>query len=343
MLSRWEEACIKDLDTHGRVSAKKSIAYIHGFLNRPIVNEYIEFIWNIFSNSIPNLERKSRIFSFMATHDVDVPFEYFYNSAMSLMRQLVGDLVKRNSIHSFLSRIRNFYISKFIDISRDPFNTFRKILSLSNEFKVKSYFNFFGEKTLEKYDCKYNIQDEVIISIIKEIVKEGHQLGFHPSYFTNQDKFLLFRQFNKLKSVCDIIGIEQEKWGGRQHYLKWDVTCTPAYWNDIGLDFDSTLGYYDMPGFRCGTCYSFPIFDLSNRKTLKLLEFPLIAMECSFFDYANMSYDEAIHYALDLLSKTLFYDGNFVILWHNDKLADENSYYYKLYFELLKANKQLSK
>jgi hypothetical protein len=111
----------------------------------------------------------------------------------------------------------------------------------------------------------------------------------------------------------------------------------------IGLDFDSTLGYYDMPGFRCGTCYSFPIFDLSNRKTLKLLEFPLIAMECSFFDYANMSYDEAIHYALDLLSKTLFYDGNFVILWHNDKLADENSYYYKLYFELLKANKQLSK
>jgi hypothetical protein len=279
----------------------------------------------------------------MATHDVDVPFEYFYNSKISLMRQLAGDIIKRNSIQTFLKRIKNFYISKYIDVSLDPFNTFKEILSLSNEYNVKSYFNFFGENTLESYDCIYNLRDEVIINIIKEIINEGHQIGFHPSYFTNQDRFLLLKQFDKLKWVCDMIGIEQKKWGSRQHYLKWDVTCTAEYLNDIGLDFDSTLGYYDMPGFRCGTCYSFPIFDLSNRKTLNLFEFPLLAMECSFFDYAKMSIDEAINYALELLTKTLSYNGDFVILWHNDKLVDKNSDYYKLYLELLKFNLKISK
>jgi hypothetical protein len=102
-----------------------------------------------------------------------------------------------------------------------------------------------------------------------------------------------------------------------------------------GIDFDSSLGHYDMPGFRCGTCYTFPMFDLTNKVTLRVKETPLIAMECSFFDYAGMTYEEAFNYGFNLFKQTKKYNGNFVVLWHNDRLFDKRSDSYKLYIAFL--------
>lgn len=341
MLSRWEEACIEDLDEHSRVSAKQSVAYKYGFLNRPIVNEYAEFILNILKSRIPNLEWSNKDFSFIATHDVDVPFEYYHCSLTSLFKQLVGDILKRNSINSFVKRLKDYYFSKYVDISFDPFNNFNEIIALSHQYNVISYFNFFGENTGKYYDCRYSLGEKEIQKIIQEIYHSGHQIGFHPSYNSYNNESLIRRQFKKLSITCKKLGIEQEFWGGRQHYLRWDVMRTPNYWDSSGINFDSTLGYYDMPGFRCGTCYPFPLFDLMNRRILKIVEVPLLAMECSFFDYAKMSFDEAVILAKDLFEKTMYYGGNFVILWHNDKLIEKESRYYKLYLELLKFNKQV--
>jgi len=135
--------------------------------------------------------------------------------------------------------------------------------------------------------------------------------------------------------ICNELNIKQSYWGGRQHYLKWDICETPRIWDNIGMNFDSSLGYFDGPGFRCGVCYSFPIFDFVNQCKLNLLELPLILMECSYFDYLKLSYEEAKIKSKELLNATKKYNGSFVVLWHNDRFVDPNSDVYKLYMYLI--------
>lgn len=47
MLTRWEEHVVKERDVHGRFCSSNSLASRFGFLNRAIVNEYIEYLWNM--------------------------------------------------------------------------------------------------------------------------------------------------------------------------------------------------------------------------------------------------------------------------------------------------------
>ena len=88
--------------------------------------------------------------------------------------------------------------------------------------------------------------------------------------------------------------------------------------------FDSTLGYADRPGFRCGICYEFNVFNILTREKLNLKEKPLIVMECSLFEdrYLNLSYDDSYNKVISLMNTVKKYNGEFVLLWHNDRLAN---------------------
>ena len=44
MLSRYEELIVLDRDSHNRFAAESSIAFKAGFLDRPIINEYLEIL-----------------------------------------------------------------------------------------------------------------------------------------------------------------------------------------------------------------------------------------------------------------------------------------------------------
>ena len=45
MITRYEEVVKSDRDEYDRFPAAASLAYQEGFLDRPIVNEYLEILW----------------------------------------------------------------------------------------------------------------------------------------------------------------------------------------------------------------------------------------------------------------------------------------------------------
>jgi hypothetical protein len=51
------------------------------------------------------------------------------------------------------------------------------------------------------------------------------------------------------------------------------------FWEEVGLQYGSTLTFADHAGFHCGICYEYPVFDLLDKKMLKLKERPLLVME----------------------------------------------------------------
>ena len=55
MLTRYEEVVKDDKDEYDRFPAKASLAYQEGFLERPIINEYLEILWQWLKRSIPQI------------------------------------------------------------------------------------------------------------------------------------------------------------------------------------------------------------------------------------------------------------------------------------------------
>jgi hypothetical protein len=88
-------------------------------------------------------------------------------------------------------------------------------------------------------------------------------------------------------------------------------------WESSGLSEDSTLGYPEFEGFRCGICHDFPVFDTRQRKMLHLREKPLIAMDVTLAQYRKYSAEQASESLLQLRQKVEKHQGDFTLLWHN--------------------------
>jgi len=136
MLSRWEEYVNKTRDNHNRFPAYASLAYKNNFLDRPVVNEYLEMLCNMLKFLGFKQKRKERKFKFVLTHDVDVAYKF--KSKFLMFKELLGDLLKRKSINIFLSNVKlqiNYFKNK-----KDPYDTYDYLMDISEKVGVKSYF-----------------------------------------------------------------------------------------------------------------------------------------------------------------------------------------------------------
>ena len=324
MLTRWEEYVNKTRDIHNRFPASASLAYKNNFLDRPVVNEYIEMLWNMLKSLRCEQKRKNRKFELVLTHDVD--HIYKWNTLKNFLIHLVGDIILRKSLKEFILSLYNYFQMK-LGNKKDPFNTFDYLMDVSDELNVKSYF-FFMAKGITKYDNNYKSNSSEILSLISNIKQRGHYIGIHPSYNAYNNFEQLKKEKEELEKNLNINIIF-----GREHYLRFEVPITWQIWEDNTMKWDSTVGYADKEGFRCGVCYEYSIFNILTRKKLKLKEKPLIVMEVCFYRQKDMTPKLMEEKILFIINKIKKYDGEFVLLWHNSNFNTKEwkkySYIYK--------------
>lgn len=322
MLTRYEEYVKPDRDRHGRFPARASLAGQEGFLERPIINEYIEIFWLCLKTLWPQLKRKKFFFQIMPSHDVDIPFAQLDASITQLIRSTCADIIKRKSALLACQRVGSWHTVKKGDYKQDQNYTFDRIMDICEKYGLKNAFYFKTGSTNSCYDYPYPIDHPYMRQLLREIFQRGHEIGLHPSYETYMNTYQITAEFNQLRQICEEEGIQQYGWGGRQHFLRWQVPLTWRSWAEAGLNYDSTLTYSEQAGFRCGICYEFPVFDLEKREELPLMERPLIIMDVSvtrnqdrWFTAADMF--NHMHNLRQICRK---YNGAFTLLWHNDNL-----------------------
>ena len=324
MLSRLEEVDNDDVDSHGRFPATASHAFKHDYLERPIIDEWLHILGQVIQRRWPHLTLKKHQFRICLSHDVDIPSRYAYRTAIELSRGILRDILDR---HDLLSIFRAPWvkITSGSMISRfDPYNVFDWIMDVSEAHGLISAFYFMCGCSDSKRDSDYEITTSSIRSLMRNIHSRGHEIGLHPSYAAYTQPELIVQEANRLWSVCDGEGIHQSNWGGRMHYLRWRHPITLYGWETAGMNYDSSLGYADRPGFRCGTCFEYPAFDPVEQKILSLRIRPLIAMDCTVMAdrYLGLgATSEALDRFLTLKDVCQSVGGVFTLLWHNTSLV----------------------
>jgi len=298
LLTRWEEFVLPDRDEHGRVPSRCQCAVIHGFHHRPIVNEYAEALRAMLDLVGCSLASRTREFRLVMTHDVD----RVYSGSRGR-----GFLSERPFAVSKRTLIDGYYKAARID----PLRSFQRIMQESEQRSLQARFYFIAGGHTDK-EGYYDLDDPGIRLLLEEIDTRGHVVGFHPSYDAVSDPSMWRAEKLRLEELTQRPCVE-----GRQHYLRWENPSTWRLWNENGMRMDSTMGFSDTLGYRCGTGDAFPVFDILASETLALREQPLIAMDSAM---RYMSRDTRRHALARLVDVSKRYRMPLTVLFHNHSL-----------------------
>ncbi|MHA1365095.1 MAG: polysaccharide deacetylase family protein [Candidatus Heimdallarchaeota archaeon] len=328
LLTSYQEVIAPQKDKHERYPAIESLAYHENFINRPLVNEYIELLFYWLKQINPKLKRKERQFQLFLTHDIDNIRVYTFSK--KIKRTLI-ELVRNKSIKGFFGNLGRT-IKLLFQRNKDPI---KYIIKQSNKFGFKSYFFFLTTGSDNQYDrIRYDINSEEIKKIFQEIEINGHEIGLHSSYNSFLNKEQLVSEKNSLTAL-----VHNKKFGIRSHYLRFKIPESYSIIDSCDFTFDSTLAFADRSGFRAGVCYPFQPFNIISNKKMNFTEYPLIIMDTTLTgkNYQNIrSKTEVLKIMKEAVDKIAFYNGYFVLLMHNISFEDFDFPWRKIYEEILR-------
>ena len=308
MLTRWEEYVSRDKDSHDRFPGSASVAGKNDFLKRPVVCEYVQLLrrWLI-QSGVPESDFKRHEFSIALSIDVDYP--WFWERGTGALRKIAGAAIREKSFSSVYGMVRGA-IAGYMG-AKDPWDTYDELMDLAEQKHSTATF-YFMTGSNHPVDPGFTLSDPRLRSILERIRNRGHAAGIHTSYLTSGDAGTFRKEVDLFRSILADGQLEV-----RQHYLRNIPPFTLRIAEYLGVGMDSTLGYADLPGFRCGTCWPFPVFDFLSGRMLRLYERPLLLMDVTFRHYLEMPVEEAIATASGIKAQAVKHGGEFVVLWHN--------------------------
>lgn len=322
LLSRAEEKVADKLDSHQRFSSTHSFAASHGFLDRPLVDEYVEVLAATIRLTWPRLRFPPKVLRHCVTVDID---RLYKPSKWGSRRfgSVITSLLEPVQVSLSGLRLRQGWFDS------DVFFTSLKRLLDINEAAgnvVTAYFPLGGRS---RFDPPFSIREKIMLDSARMIVDRGHELGAHPGYDAPGDAREMRKQLLQFEIFLKRAGCSHMAVNVRQHYLRWFPAVTPLVLDEFGVSSDSTLGFADRPGFRCSTSRDYPLYDWKNRKAHSFLERPLILMEASVMSTIYMGLgasDDALSIMENLRDVALRTSGQFTMLWHNHYFDGEKSW-----------------
>ena len=304
-LSRLEETLSKTIDEHGRFPASASLAVIHEFLDRPILDEHGLAFEQALSFLLPAWQPQRRTLRFKLTHDIDdigIPFD---------LRASIGHSVKRRRPSATLCD----FLALFTDVEPAELTLVQELASISIARGLQSAFYWKASPRAPR-DSGYRPEHSKVQAVIDLLRERGFEMGVHPGYQTFGDRPKLATEVARLREALKV-----NSPGGRQHYLRWSPD-TWLDWEACGLSYDSSLGFADQFGFRAGTAFPYRPWSLRENRELNLIEVPLILMDCTPVKYMKLAREEGLERLKALVQRTAHTGGVFTLLWHNTPLLD---------------------
>jgi hypothetical protein len=321
LLSRYEEYLPHEKDSYGRYDHRQSLAFQHGFLDRPLINEWLnEFTrqlsahadrFSITAFGSNSLLYRKPAFSFLPSYDIDIAWSYRHKGFWRNMAGACADLLKGHfgAIASRINVLRGR--------QPDPYDVFAWLNGLHEKHQLKPYYFFLFAPKRGRYDKNINPRHKAMQALVYDHAIR-YPVGIHPSWRSGDEKELMTTEIELLSKA---IGTPVQ--ASRQHYIRLHLPETYRRLIDAGIRFDFSMGYGSINGFRASVALPFYWYDLDQEEKTELLIFPFCFMEAnSYFEQkqdAKTSFAELNAYQ-NKLRQT---GGLFCIIWHNSFLTNE--------------------
>lgn len=309
VLSRMEEYTNQRKDDHERFSAKESLQYKFGWLEKVMCDRWAEaFISHVETELSIYLNPAPIPVRLIPTFDIDNTYAFKWKTGW---RRLLGtgrDWLRRD--HERLKR-RKQVVEKSAE---DPYDTFEYILSIAaSGFDVKLFW-LLGD--YGKYDKNISSMDIRHRQLIQKMAKSV-SVGLHPSYKSNAGIYHLEAEKQRIDSI-----LGEPVLHSRQHFLKLQLPVTYKNLISKGFTDDFTLGYADETGFRAGTARPFNFFDLEKNVKTDYILHPFAYMDGTLNEYKHWTIEESKAQVLKLYKEVSRFGGDFIFIWHNETIGD---------------------
>ena len=307
LVSRYEEYLSHELDEYGRYDYKKSLAFKNDFIDKPVVNIWIQWLANKIKEANPDLPFYFPPFKTIVSYDIDMAWSYKHKG---LLRN-IGGFISKPSLHR---------LKVLLAINDDPFDSFDFLNGIHTSDKFDTIYFFLVAKRLSRYDKNISPNKKAMKNLIKKISAK-YNVGLHPSWNSNNNKHLLLKEKKKLESISNKNIINS-----RQHYIKFNLPDTYRTLLNNGIHNDFSMGYGSINGFRASAASSFFWFDLKENKTTSLRVYPFCFMDATSHYSLHQTADEGLKELLYFQKECEKANGIFIPIFHNNIIGDENEF-----------------
>ncbi len=315
MLTRWEESVVPTRDAHVRFPATASLSHRQGFLDWPVVDMYALILRAWIQVLVPGWHPQRRQFAVKLSHDIDLLRSR--PSPRLTIKRLVADIRDQHDITWIKSAGLDYILDMMGERTSPYLLGVYQLAGLTRKYGMESAFYMMAASPGIP-DNDYDLDSPLVRCCIADLQRRGFEMGFHPSYHTLNNPARLAAEKARLDAL-----LGSTHYGGRQHFLRFEAPFTWQHWEQVGLTYDSTLGYADYEGFRCGTCHPFRPFDVTLNRELHLEEWPLIVMDGTLYRYRRLEPQQGQARMLELAQRCRQVEGVFTLLWHNSSLCGD--------------------
>ncbi len=258
-LSRYEEYHFNPVmrNQWDMMPEKEQILVKNKLHHFPVVDELVTAILVTFGFPVLNVKSKWSL-----SHDID-----YLSRKQGLQNKIkqflffvkYGSSIKSAYKHAFTKEHQVYSDFSFLDSSDQAIS---KII----------YFHVGGDHIFDP--GRTEDRQAQIQKLATEALDKGYEIGIHPSYLAAKNDEL----FQEEKTLLETI-IGQKIELSRQHYLHFDFENTLDILEKNNIREDSSLGFNEHVGFRCGTGFNFYLFNWKLKAKSSVIEQPLVWMD----------------------------------------------------------------
>ncbi|MDX5506553.1 MAG: polysaccharide deacetylase family protein [Bacteroidota bacterium] len=311
LVTRYEEYLPFIPDTHNRFTAAESLAVKEGFLSRPLVNIWADWLMDALKASYPGFEANRTPYRFISTVDVDNLYAYKGKGGFRTLSGFAKDILSFD-----LQELKN-RVQVLTGFRKDPYDTLDMQLRLQEKYGFESiYFMLFSR--FGQFDRNLPMYSPRLHAAVKDISDEAI-VGIHPSYASNERFSILVDEVKSLNAVLNMPVLHS-----RQHFLKMQFPKTFRQLVELGIQHEYSMGYASQPGFRASICTPFPFYDVELEEEVPLMMHPFSVMEYTFTENLRLSPDESLEEMKKYIDVTKRYSGEMITVWHNRTFSEKD-------------------
>jgi hypothetical protein len=279
LLSRYEEYYTYAPDAHNRYPAIQSILYKNRWLQRPLLDEWMQTLRTLMKEQF-NVLTPAVSFSYLPTYDIDIAYSYKYKGFVRIAGAQARDVWARNK------QVYKERMSVVLNQKQDPYDSYDWIKQLHGNNGNRPVFFILSAQKTTGYDKNILPSHPKMQKLINDISRYG-EIGLHPSYYSENYDTLKSEKETLEKIVHKNISIS------RQHYIKAKLPETYLRLLKTGISQDYSMGYGTHFGFRAGTGQSFLWYSLNNEFTTPLRIHPFCFMDTTAMFEEKLSLNDS--------------------------------------------------